>query len=332
MNVAYPLRTYVRRFFTERLLVESHATPNTVATYRVALLLLLRFVAEQTGRNPSELGVERINADLVGRFLAYRENKRGNSMSSSNTRLSAIRSFFRYVAESEPKLQLHCREVLGIRNKEYKKQHARYLTKEEIKELMEAPDGSSWLGRRDRMLLLLMLKAGLRISEVIGLRIRDVELGTNAHVRCNANGPKERKTPLPPESQQALQNWVSDRRAGPDDPLFMSTHGKPLSQDAVQRLVRKHAKKASEKCPSLEDRRVTPHVLRHTAAMQLLQEGKDHGLIGRWLGYKSGKGNGVDGDEGVELKEGAKAQTHSIKSGYDQSVQKDELLEFLETL
>ena len=332
MNVTYPLQIHVRRFFTERLLLKSPVTPNTVATYRDAFLLLLRFAAEQTGRNPTALGVEHINADLVKRFLAFCENERGNSASSNNTRLSAIRSFFRYVGNSEPKLQQHCQEVLEIPNKRYEKKDTGYLTEDEIKALENAPDCSSRLGRRDRTLLLLMLETGLRLSEVIGLRLRDVDLGTNAHVRCNANSPKERKTPLPPESLQALQDWVAERRAGPDDPLFRSTHGKALSQDAVQRLVRKHANKASEKCPSLKGRRVTPHMLRHTAAMQLLRKGKDRGLIGRWLGYKSAEGNGVDGNEGGELKEGAKVHTHSIKSGYDQSVQKDELLEFLGTL
>ena len=333
MNSAYPLQTYIERFFTERLLAQSHATPNTVATYRDAFLLLIRFAAEQTGRNPAELGVKHVDANLVKCFLTYCQKERGNSARSNNTRLSAIRSFFRFVGDSEPQLDPHCQEVVKIRIKrEYESHDARYLTVEEMKALVDAPDCSSWRGRRDRTLMLLMLHTGLRASEATHLRLRDVELGTGAHVRCTGKGGEERVILLPPDSKQALQSWVAERKAEFDDLLFMSTHGKALNKNAVQRLVLKHTKKASEKCPSLEKKRVTPLVLRHTAARQLLRKSNDPAKVARWLGRKSATRNELDANAKVELKEGAKAQTHLTESGYGQSVQKDGLVDFLETL
>ena len=332
MNAGYPLWTYVPRFFTERLLMQLHATPKTVVTYRDAFLLFLRFASERTGRNAKELGVEDVDANLVERFLTFCEEERGNSARSNNTRLSAIRSFFRYVAESEPQLQPHCLAVLEIPGKPYKKRVGDYLTGEEMQALMNAPDCSSRLGRRDRTLLLLMLQTGLRLSEAIALRLRDVELGTDAHVRCNADSPKERVTPLLPESLEALQIWVEERSAGADNPLFMSTHGKALSQDAVQRLVRKHADRASEKCSTLANKRVTPRMLRHTAARQHRKNGVEPSRIARWLGYKSVETNAEDVHAGMESKGSAKAQTRPNESGHDRSGQKDELLEFLESL
>ena len=336
MNVAYPLQIYVRRFFTERFLINSPPTPNTVATYRDAFRLLLRFVEKETGRSPNALGVEHIDADLVKRFVTFCEKERGNSASSSNTRLSAIRSFFRYVGESEPKLRQHCQEVraipnTSIGNEQDRIKDAGYLTWVEIEAFVSAPDRSSWLGRRDWTLLVLMLGTGLRISEAIGLRLRDVEFGADPHVRCNAGSPKERKVPLPPGSAQDLQNWVRQRRAGSDEPLFVSTHGKALSRYAIQRLVRKHAEGASKKCPSLEKKRVTPHVLRRTFARQLMLTGEDFDRIRRLLGHRSAAKE-ADVDTKVELQEGATGQTHSRGGGYDRSVQKDELLEYLDTL
>ena len=206
-----------------------------------------------------------------------------------------------------------------------------YLTREELKALVSAPDCSSQLGRRDRTLLLLMSSRGLRVSEVIALSLQDVQLGEmDAHVICNAGSATERKTPLGQECLGALRNWVGERRVGPSDPLFSSTHGKALSQDAVQHLVRKHAKKASVHCPSLEGKRVSPHVLRRTAAKHLLQEGNDPDMVARWLGYRPGARIRIGPNSDGRLKEGPKNRSEG--SGLYQPDQKDELLLFLESL
>ena len=336
MRTPVPLWIYVRRFFGEWLLTESPATQNTITTYRDALLLLLRFVAEETGRRPMELEVTHFNSDLVERFLTHCEEKRSNSAGSNNTRLSAIRSLFGYIARCEPRLNLRCQEVCSIRNREVcDKQGGTeatgYLTREELKALVSAPDCSSQLGRRDRTVLLLMSRRGLRVSEVIALSLQDVQLGEmDAHVICNAGSATERKTPLGQECQGALRNWVGERRVGPSDPLFSSTHGKALSQDAVQHLVRKHAKKASVHCPSLEGKRVSPHVLRRTAAKHLLQEGNDPDMVARWLGYRPGARIRIGPNSDGRLKEGPK--NRSEVSGLYQPDQKDELLLFLESL
>ena len=339
MNSDYPLRTYVRRFFTERLPLEVHATPSTVANYRHALFLFFRFVADHIKRDPTELEVEDIDANLVKEFRASCK-ERGNSASSNNTRLTAIRSLFRYIGECEPKLYEHCKKIWVISNQNItdeesneqgKRKDRPYLTEEEVKALMNAPDSSSRLGRRDRALLLLMLKTGLRTSEVIALRLRDIELGANPYVRCNADGPKERRTPLFSETLVALRSWISERRARRDDPLFLSTHRKALSHDAVQRLVHKHAKKAIEECASLGQKRVTPHVLRYTAARQFQKDGVDRGQIARWLGYKSAARNEVNVDGEIEPTVKGKDQTRPDGSGHDQSEREYELLEFLKS-
>lgn len=337
MKVDYPFWKYVRRFFEERLLREQRATPNTVATYRDALLLLLRFVEEQEGCDPDKLGVEHIDADLVKRFVTFQKERRGNNVSSYNTRLTAIRSFFRYVGESEPNLRQHCWEVCripnrSIRNEENRRKDSGYLTREEIEALIGAPNRSSWLGQRDRTLLLLMVGTGLRISEVIGLRLRDVDIGTGVIVKCSAGSPKERKILLPQRSAQALQNWVTERRGEPDDPLFMSTHGKALSRNTVQHLVRKYAERAAKECQSLHEKRVTPQALRRTFARQLGLAGQYPDQIRRLLGHKFAGWKETDVIANVGLREGAEDPRRLTDIGDEQSTRGNELVEFLKTL
>ena len=337
MNGAYLIRTYVLDFFTERLQNQIRASPNTVRTYRDTFLLLLRFAQERTGRSADELEVEDIDAELVKCFLCHRKKKRRNSQSSHsqsshNTRLYAIRSFFRHVADTEPQLEQHCRNVLNIRGKRADGRASAYLTEQESDAILNAAGRSRRLGKRDRTLLLLMLQTGLRISEVVGLRLRDIELDKGAHVRCVTRGGKERTVPLRRECREALQDWLSGRGGNPDDPLFVSMGGTALSHDAVQDLVRQHVASASEVCSSLKDKTVTPHVLRHTAAKQLLLMREHPRLIASWLGYKHPGQLEVDQRTEVASKEGADAQARPLESGHQQSGQKDGLIDILKAL
>ena len=266
MDRSYLLSNYVRGFFTVRLLGESHATPNTVATYRDTFLLLIRFASERKGIVQNELRITDIDADLIERFLEFCREKRRNSASSRSTRLSAIRSFFRYVNDgSEPWLQKQCSEVLGVDSQRYERRAANYLNREELRALIDAPDRSSWLGRRDRTLLLVIQQTGLRPSVLARLRLRDVELGTGAHVRWTGKGGKPEIRLLGWESRQALQDWLSERKADPDEPVFTNLRGKPLSHDALERLIRKHADRASQQCPTLAKKRVTPGIVSRSA-------------------------------------------------------------------
>ena len=273
-----------------------------------------------------------IDAETIGQFLTFREEERGNSARSRNTRLAAIRSFFKYVAGCEPHLPHRCQKVLAMPSKRHEKRVVDFLTRDEMEALLNAPDRTTWFGRWDRILLLTMLQTGLRVSEAVGLRIADVELGTGARLRCMGKGRKERATPLRADSRDALKGWIAQIDAEPDDPLFATIRGAPLSRDAVERIVRKHSAAAASVGSTFRLKRVTPHVLRHTAAMQLLQSGVDRTIVAFWLDHKSLETTQVYIHADIELKERAMALTKPVEGQSKRYRPGDELLAFLEAL
>jgi len=314
------------------LLTQMRASPNTIASYRDTFRLLLRFAETQIGQPPTSLQVAHVNADLVGRFLTFCEEERGNSARSRNTRLAAIRSFFKYVAINEPQLLHHCQKVLAMPSKRHERRVVDFLTHDEMEAMLAAPDIATWFGRRDRTLLLLMLQTGLRVSEVTGLRACDVDLDTGAHVRCCGKGRKGRATPLRQDCRDALRQWMAETKPSSDDPLFTSIRGGQLSRDAVERLVRNHAMTASKLCKTIATKRVTPHVLRHTAAMQLLQSGVDRTVIALWLGHESVETTQIYIHADIQLKERAMALTRPVDQKTGRFQPGDDLLAFLEAL
>ncbi|WP_085026283.1 site-specific integrase [Ensifer aridi] len=328
----YPLPIYVQRFFTQRLATQLHASPNTIASYRDTFRLLLKYATDQLGREPTDLQVADIDSDLVGSFLSFIETTRGNGARSRNTRLSAIRSFFKYVAVNEPQLLHHCQRVLAMPSKRHEKRTIDYLTRTEIEALIAAPEPSTWSGRRDRTLLLLAVQTGLRVSELINLTCSDVVLGTGAHVRCIGKGRKERATPLRRDCAKLLRVWLAERAGADGEPLFVSNRGGRLSRDAVERIVRTHVGEASRHCSTLRGKRVTPHVLRHTAAMQLLQNGVDRTVIALWLGHESVETTQMYIHADIQLKEKAMAKTKPVTASAGRYHPADELLAFLEAL
>jgi integrase/recombinase XerD len=328
----HPLPAYVQRFFTERLAMQLKASPNTVASYRDTFRLLLRYVSGRLRRPPTELQVTDIDAELVGQFLADIESTRGNSARSRNARLSAIRSFFKYVAVNEPQLLHHCQRILAMPPKRHEKRAIDYLLRAEIEALIAAPDLSSWHGRRDRALLALALQTGLRVSELIGLSRGDIVLGAGAHVRCMGKGRKERATPIRKDSVKMLRDWLTERGGAETDPVFVRNRNQRLSRDAVEKIVRRHVQAASVRCPSLKKKRVTPHVLRHSAAMQLLQNGVDRTVIALWLGHESVETTQMYIHADIQLKEKAMARTRPIKAPPGRYQPGDKLLAFLEAL
>lgn len=328
----HPLPIYLQRFFTERLAGQLQASPHTVASYRDTFRLLLTHASERLARMPTDLQVADIDAELVGHFLSDIESTRGNSARTRNTRLSAIRSFFKYVAINEPQLLHHCQKVLAMPPKRYEKRMIDYLNRDEIEALLAAPDLTSWYGRRDRALLLLALQTGLRVSELIQLSCGDVVLGTGAHVRCKGKGRKDRSTPLRRDSVRVLRAWL-DEHAGPgDQALFVSNRGGRLSRDAVERIVRKHVDLASRSCPSLKDKRVSAHVLRHSAAMDLLHHGVDCTVIALWLGHESVETTQMYLHADLHLKERAMDQTKPVEVPTGRYQPSDDVMAFLEAL
>jgi integrase/recombinase XerD len=328
---AAALPALIQRFFTDRLCVQMEASRHTVAGYRDTFRLLLRYASARHGKPPVRLMIEDIDADLVADFLVHTETTRGNSARSRNTRLAAIRSFFRYVAMSDPTWLLHCQRILAMPNKRYVKRVVTFLDGDEIAALLAAPDRSTWAGRRDHALLLLAVQTGLRASELVGLKCGDVVLGSGAHIRCMGKGRKERATPLRRETAKLLAAWI-----GPDKdesrPLFPSTRGERLSRDALEHLVRKHCLAASRACRSIGSKRVTPHTLRHSTAMDLLHHGVDPAVIALWLGHENVETTQIYIHADMRTKEKALARVAAPATPSSRFRPDDQLLAFLEGL
>jgi integrase/recombinase XerD len=329
MTVSFPAS--LQRFFTERLCTQMEASANTIAGYRDTFRLLLRFASEQTGKPPTRLRIEDLGVDPIGEFLLHVETTRRNGARSRN-RLSAIRSFFRFVAISEPAHLLHCQQVLAMPDKRYDKRSVTYLDRDEIAALLAAPDRSTWSGRRDHAMLVVALQTGLRASELIGLRCRDVVLGRGAHIRCDGKGRKERCTPLRRDTVGLLERWLKEQRGSGDDPIFPSIRGDRLSRDALEHLVRKHSQTAAAACPSLASKRVSPHVLRHSTAMELLQHGVDQTVIALWLGHESVETTQVYIQADLRIKEKALSRVSTPRTKPGRYRPDDKLLAFLEAL
>jgi len=322
----------LQRFFTDRLLGQLGASPHTVASYRDTFRLLLQFAADQLRRAPSKLCLEDLDVAFLGRFLNHLEQDRGNRPRTRNTRLAALRGFFRYVSFTEPAHALQCLRILAIPAKKYDREPVAFLVEEEATALVNAPETGSWIGRRDRTLLLLAIQTGLRNSEIRALRRQDVELGSGAHVRCLGKGRKMRCTPLRQDVAETLDAWLSESSKAEDVPVFPSSRGGQMSADALQRLVARHRATAARTCPSIAGKTVTPHTLRHTAAMSLLRRGVDLSVIALWLGHESTETTQIYLHADIEIKK--RALGHATSSGKPPDCFKpgDSLLAFLESL
>ena len=253
--ISASFQSLLQSFFLDRLLRQRQASTHTIAGYRDTFRLLLQFAAERLGNAPSDLKTEDLEAPFIGEFLDHIEKERGNSARTRNARLSAIHSFFRYVALMEPAHALLCQRVLAMPSKRHERKPIAFLDRAETEALLAVPDLTSWTGRRDRTLLAVALQTGLRVSELIGLRCQDVVLGTGAHVRCEGKGRKHRCTPLRQEVASQLKGWLRERNGQPSDPVSPSIRRGPLSRDAVERIVAKHVTTAEQNCPSLQQKK-----------------------------------------------------------------------------
>lgn len=322
----------LQSFFTERLIGQRQASPHTVAAYRDTLRLLLTFAAKRLTLEPSQLHVDHLDASLVAAFLDHLEQERGNSVRSRNARLTAVRSLFRYAALRHPEHAAVIERVLSIPPKRFERNLVTFLTEPEVDALLAAPDRTTWTGRRDQALLGLAAQTGLRASELVGLRIADVYLGTGAHVSCVGKGRKQRITPLTEATVDVLRVWVTERAGRAEEPLFVTCTGRTLSRDALERRLARHVAKAAQECPSLQDKRVTLHVLRHTAAMRLLQGGVDTSVIALWLGHEQVETTQIYLHADLALKERALAKTAPPNTKPGRYRPSDSLIAFLESL
>lgn len=330
MTTTFP--TLLQRFFTDRLVGQLGASPHTVSGYRDTFRILLQFASQQLGRAPSRLRLEDLDPAFLGQFLDHLQRDRGNATRTRNTRLAAVRAFFRYVSYTEPSHALDCQRVLAIPAKRHDRGPVAFLVEAEVRALLEAPDRSRWIGRRDHTLLLVASQTGLRNSEIRSLRRRDVELGSGAHLRCTGKGRKTRCTPLRSDVVKAMAAWLSELGGPSDAAVFPSSRGGALGEDALQRLVTRHAAAASKVCPSLEKKHVTPHTLRHSAAMDLLRRGVDLTVIALWMGHESTETTQVYLHADMDLKQRALAHATVAGTAPDRFQAADSLLAFLECL
>ncbi|MGO8726900.1 MAG: tyrosine-type recombinase/integrase [Streptosporangiaceae bacterium] len=326
------LAPLLQSFFTDRLRGQRDASPHTVAAYRDTIRLLLRFAEEQVGKPPSKLDVSDLDAPLITAFLEHLERERHNSVRTRNARLAAIHSLFHYASHQHPEHAGLIQRVLAIPEKRSDTDTVSFLTEPEVDALLDAPDRSTWIGRRDHTLLVVGIQTGLRVSELTGLNRGDVQLAAGPHVRCRGKGRKDRITPLTTQIVALLRVWLTERGGEHTDPLFATRQGHRLSRDTVEHLLAKHLATAQQHCPSLRTKRISPHTLRHTTAMRLLEGGVDTSVIALWLGHESVKTTQIYLHAHLALKERALARTASPKTTPGRYRAPDTLLAFLESL
>jgi integrase/recombinase XerD len=332
MNTPADLSPLLEAFFTQRLMAQRKVSPHTINSYRDTFRLLLKFAERRLKRPPSKLSLENLNAPFLTGFLDHLEAERTNGPRTRNLRLAAIHSFFRYAALEAPQHAGLIQRVLAIPRKRYSQALVNFLTRSEIEALLSVVDRDSWIGRRDHAFLLTALQTGLRLSELTGLRQQDVSLGAGAYVRCEGKGRKERCTPLAKPTVAVLDAWINYQGKDAFRFLFPSTRGGRLSADAAQHLVSKHTRAAQKICPSLAKKNVSPHVLRHTAAMELLQAGVDRSMISIWLGHESIETTQIYLDANLAIKEEILAKTHPVRGTPLRYRPGDRLLNFLSSL
>jgi site-specific recombinase XerD len=293
----------LEQFFTQRLMQQRQASAHTIASYRDTFRMLLKFVQKRLRKAPCTLSLENVDATIVIDFLDELEKVRKVTPRTRNLRLTAIHSFFRYVAFEAPAHAAQIQRVLAIPPKRFARKLVAFLNRPEVDALLVAPDQRTWSGRRDHALILLAVQTGLRLAELTGLRRQDLHLETGAHVRVMGKGRKERCTPLSKNTRSVLVAWLREPPRQPDQPVFPNARGGRLSAHGVHYLLAKHVTAAARGCPSLGTKRVSPHVLRHTAAMDLLQQGIDRSVIALWLGHESIETTQMYLDADLELKQ-----------------------------
>lgn len=321
-------------FFTTRLTGQLGASPHTVAAYRDTWRLLLRYVVDTTGTAAQSIDLAQLDAELIGRFLTHLEDERGNGIATRNARLAAVHSLFAYAAVQHPEHAASIGRVLAIPAKRRQRRtDITYLSEPEVTALLNAPDQRTPAGRRDHALIQVAVTTGLRVSELTGLRVGDVHLGTGPHVLAHGKGRKDRITPLDQATVTVLRDLLTASKTDRDGFVFTTRTGTRMSRDAVAARLTLHAATAAHACPSLTGKTITPHVLRHTAAMRLLAAGIDSTVIALWLGHESIDTTQVYLHADLATKENALARTTptGTRAGRYQP-EDDTLLAFLQDL
>ncbi|WP_333879366.1 tyrosine-type recombinase/integrase [Methylobacter sp.] len=277
----------VQRFFADRLLQQKNASPRTIAAYRDTFRMLLCYAEREIGKPPAKLALVDFDLTLILNFLTYLESERHNSVRTRNARLATIRAFAHYVALQCPEALLLTQQIQAIPMKRFEKPMLSFLSREEMQALLEAPDKQNWCGCRDHILLTLLYNTGARVSELIGIRVADVELTVSPSVRLHGKGRKQRTVPLWKETAAKIRHWLVFANLKAEQALVPTRQGLPMTRSNVAERIALAVNLAANQCPQLQGRSVTPHTLRHTTAMHLLQAGVDITIIALWLGHES---------------------------------------------
>lgn len=326
------LSVLLQQFFCQRLIAQRRASPETVASYRDAFRLLLRYAEERTRKPPVALALEDLDAPLILGFLDRLEAQRGNSPRSRNARLAAIRSFLRFASFQAPASLPAIQRVLAIPMKRIDRPLLGFLSRDEVAAILAAPDMSTWSGHRDHVLLTTLYNTGARVSEIVALRVGNVALNRSPFVRLHGKGRKERAVPLWRSTATALTRWLRRTGLGQEAPLFPNRGGTPLSRSGVEQRLRSAIEAAQQKCPSLRRRGISPHSFRHTTAMHLLQSGTDVAVIALWLGHESPATTHLYVEADLTMKQRALEKLQAPRARALRFRPDDRLLAFLDSL
>jgi site-specific recombinase XerD len=322
----------LQQFFVERLMQQRHASTRTVAAYRDCFRLLLAFAERRLRKRPAEILLEQLNASLILDFLEHLEKQRGNSIRSRNARFAAIRSFMHYAGLMEPTALAVCQSVLAIPMKRFERPLIGFLSRKHIEAIIAAPDANTWTGRRDHVMLMTLYNTGARVSELIGLRVGDVQLEASPAVRIRGKGRKERSVPLWSSTARQLRRWLRELAHGPEQPIFPSRSGGVLTRTTGTERLKLAAIAAAKQYPELENRRISPHVFRHSIAMHLLQAGVDITVIALWLGHESPGTTHMHVEADLAMKERALRSLQAPKTAAVRYRPSDSVLKFLQSL
>jgi integrase/recombinase XerD len=326
------LARLLQRFFLERLVQQQRLSACTVASYRDTFRLLLGFAEQRLQRAVATLCLRDLDAPLVLAFLNYLETERRNGIRTRNVRLAAIRTFLHYAALQEPAALMQIQQMLAIPMKRFERPLVGFLSPAEVEAILAAPDAATWSGRRDRLLLLLLYNTGARVSEIIAVRRGDVDVQHEHAVHLHGKGRKERVVPLWKRTTQCLRDWMRALPSGPAQPLLPNRFGRAMSRSGVEERLQRAVEAAAGACPSLRNRRVSPHVVRHTTAMHLLQSGVDMAVIALWLGHEDVSTTHQYVEADLAMKERALAALRPPETNTPRYVPKADVLAFLDSL
>lgn len=323
----------LQRFFAERLIQQRNVSPRTVESYRDSFRLLLNYAHERLHKYPATVALDDLNPALITGFLDHLETVRGNCIRSRNARLAAIHAFFHYVSLQSPQSLRVAQQILAIPQKRFEKPLLGFLSSEEMKAVLAAPDGSRWAGRRDRVMFALLYNTGARVSELLNIRVQDVQLDAQpAYAKLHGKGRKQRTIPLWRETAMSVRNWIKEQTLKPDQLLFCNRFGNKMTRQAAADRMALAVAAATEHCPQLRGRHITCHTVRHATAMHLLQGGVDITVTALWLGHESPVTTHGYIEADLRMKQQALKAVAAPGTQRARFKPKDTLLRFLESL